>query len=327
MRKVTKVVIPVAGFGTRMFPGSKSVPKCLFPIVSRENDVFLTKPIVMVILEEALSAFSSSSLDSLKIAFVVSPTQLPIMEDFFFTPVGTAYLEKKFLKNSIDLLSFVKDRITFVVQKVQNGFGDAILCCKEFVGEDNFLMLLGDLIYKSFDDKKRSCAKQIVEAFEKFSEFDSVVSMTLCGNKLLQLNGVVVGKPIQIENEELKLDIERVVEKPTLDLAKKELFLTGIQKCFKEDVKKTQRLKDLTDDEDLYPIYFGIDCFSPKIFLALERCLENKIFTNKELNLRDAQNWLVQEMKEKSLGVFVNGEKLDCGLPQPYLQSLISFCE
>ena len=53
---IQKAVIPIAGYGTRLFPATKAVPKALFPIVAQDG---IAKPIIQLIIEEALTAGGS----------------------------------------------------------------------------------------------------------------------------------------------------------------------------------------------------------------------------------------------------------------------------
>jgi len=70
--KVRKAVIPVAGFGTRLFPATKVVKKELFPIIDRDGRA---KPVIIAIIEEAISAGIT------EVAIVVQPDDKEIFED------------------------------------------------------------------------------------------------------------------------------------------------------------------------------------------------------------------------------------------------------
>jgi len=150
MTSVKKAVIPVAGMGTRFLPITKAVPKELLPIG--------TTPTLQIVIEEA----AASGIE--EIVLVTSPDKAEIA-DYFRT--DSAYDKKLktlgkegLLEDLYSLLSRVK--VTSAPQEKPKGLGHAILCAKDAVGDEPFIIILPDVLIES----KVPCCKQLIEAFE-----------------------------------------------------------------------------------------------------------------------------------------------------------------
>ncbi len=140
--KVRKALIPAAGFGTRLFPASKATKKELFPIMDQDGVV---KPAILIIVEEAIEAGIE------EIIIIVQADDLPEFQGFFKTALSIENfnkLPKQFQDYSHKILEIGR-RVSFVIQPKQEGFGHAIYCAREAIGDEPFLLLLGDHIYRS----------------------------------------------------------------------------------------------------------------------------------------------------------------------------------
>jgi len=150
--KITKAVIPAAGFGTRFLPITKAVPKEMLPIGS--------KPILQIIVEELVGAGIKD------IIFILSAYKKAI-EDYFNPHFELEFLlekagkfqELKEVRRISNLANFI-----FIRQKRMGGNGDAILAAQPAVGKEPFLVFWGD----DFIVAKPSRAKQLINAFEKY---------------------------------------------------------------------------------------------------------------------------------------------------------------
>jgi len=149
MRYVKKAVIPVAGMGTRFLPVTKSVPKELLPI--------LTKPTLQIVVEEAIR----SGVD--EIILVTSKDKDEIVR---FFDRGTRYDEKlrdagktEKLSELYDILNSMKVKTVF--QDKPKGLGHAVLCAKDVVGDEPFIVILPDVIIES----EVPCCRQLIDAF------------------------------------------------------------------------------------------------------------------------------------------------------------------
>ncbi len=153
--KIKKAVIPAAGFGTRVLPATKSMPKEMFPIVD--------KPTIQYIVEEAVEAGITDIL-------IITNRGKNIMEDHFdYSPELEGTLENS---NKEDMLQIVKNiaelaNITFIRQKEMKGLGHAILKAKSFVGNEPFAVLFGDgVIYNN----GTPAIKQLIDVYGEYGE-------------------------------------------------------------------------------------------------------------------------------------------------------------
>ena len=129
---INKVVIPVAGWGTRSLPATKNLPKEMLPVYR--------KPTVQYVVEEAMLA------ELTDVVFVNNQNKTIIEDHFDYNLALESVLDRT--KKS-DLLKEVRDvaemvQITSVRQKVQLGLGHAVLCARKVVNEDPFAVMVGD---------------------------------------------------------------------------------------------------------------------------------------------------------------------------------------
>lgn len=129
---IRKVVVPVAGWGTRSLPATKNIPKEMLPIYN--------KPVVQYIVEEAIR----SGIDD--VVFVTN-REKKIIEDHFDKNLQLEALLKRAGKD--ELLRTVQEvaqmaNIISIRQKEQLGLGHAVLCAKDLINEDAFGVMLGD---------------------------------------------------------------------------------------------------------------------------------------------------------------------------------------
>ena len=150
--KVRKAVIPAAGLGTRLLPETKTVPKEMLPIVD--------KPAVQYVVEEAVKSGIEDIL-------ILTNRSKAVMEDYFdYHPELENKLRASGRNEDADLIRRVADmaNITFMRQKETLGLGHAVLCAKEFAGNEPFAVLLGDDIMAG----EKPVTLQLVEAAEKY---------------------------------------------------------------------------------------------------------------------------------------------------------------
>ena len=148
--KIKKAVIPIAGFGTRMLPATKSIPKEMLPL--------LDKPLIHYVVEEIVKSGIQ------QIIFITGRTKKTV-EDYFDKNIELELLLKKSGKD--ELLKDVEDISNmcdpvFIRQKEQKGLGDAIYCAKDVVGDEPFVVVLPDDIIMS----KKPVVSQLMEQYE-----------------------------------------------------------------------------------------------------------------------------------------------------------------
>src|SRR3954465_1068700 len=132
--EVRKAVIPAAGFGTRMLPAAKAVPKELLPVLDR--------PTIQYVIEEAAAG-------GIKDVLLVTSRTKRAVEDHFDRNVELEArlqrTDKRFLLASIDAL-MNRVRVHSVNQPEQKGLGHAVQQARSHVNDDTFLCMLGDTI-------------------------------------------------------------------------------------------------------------------------------------------------------------------------------------
>src|SRR4051812_49049675 len=149
--KITKGVIPAAGFGTRMLPAAKAVPKELLPI--------LDKPTIQYVVEEAAAGGLA------EVQLISSPGKRAVEQHF--QPLPELENRLKYSGKSAILASITnlmaRIKVSAVDQPDQRGLGDAVRHARAFAANEPFVCLLGDTIFAG----DPAPAAQLVEAFRK----------------------------------------------------------------------------------------------------------------------------------------------------------------
>jgi UTP-glucose-1-phosphate uridylyltransferase len=289
-QKIRKAVIPAAGFGTRLFPATKATKKELFPIVDRDG---IAKPAILVIVEEALDAgieeviivVQKNDLDDFRFLF---NEQISI-ENYNKLPPQSQEYSRRLLE--------MGRHVTFVIQTAQEGFGHAVYCAREAVGDEPFLLMLGDHIYRS--GSETTCAGQLLEAYQRHGQ--SLVGMRRTPEDQIGSFGTVTG--VWLEGESL-LSISAFAEKPTPDYARTNLRVPGFP-------------------EGEYLTLFGQYIVKPKLFDFLKEHIENNVREHGEFQLTSTLDRLRQE--DGFMGLVMDGKRFDIGRPEEYLETLMAF--
>lgn len=205
--KVRKAVIPAAGFGTRMLPASKSVPKEMLPIYD--------KPTLHHIVKEVVDSGITDIL------IIISKDKGSI-EDYFDVNFELEYeLNKKSSEISGEIHELSKMANIYTIrQKKKNGLGDAIKYAESFVGDEPFAILLGDdIIYNTEDELP--CIKQMADIYEK--EEAPVLGVQEVSWEDVDKYGIVNG----VKTSDRITEVESLVEKPSREEATTNLAILG----------------------------------------------------------------------------------------------------
>ena len=185
---VRKAIIPLAGFGTRVFPATKCMPKCMMPVLDRDG---VLKPALLIMLEQLMEAGIED------ICLIIGEDEQPDF-DRFFEPL-------------------LRHHITYVYQRERLGFGHAVWLAKRFTDGEPALLLLGDFLYRS--NTAVNCCKQVIDAYKECG--GALVSITEIPLSRVVHYGIVHG--CWNNKEETILKADRMVEKPTDDYAEEYL--------------------------------------------------------------------------------------------------------
>ena len=151
MKKITKCVIPAAGFGTRFLPATKALPKEMFPIID--------KPVMQLLVEEAISAWCTDII-------IVTWRSKRAIEDHFDSNFELEErLDKSWKFNYLQTVKWLNSmaNIVYVRQPYPKWDWEAILRTKNLIWDEPFLVLFWDDLI----DNKESAACQLVDAFER----------------------------------------------------------------------------------------------------------------------------------------------------------------
>jgi len=206
MRPVKTAIMPVAGFGTRVLPATKSIPKEMLPIVDR--------PAIQYVVDEALAAGIEH------ICFVTGRNKSAI-EDYF----DSAYELEEALerKGKNDILKMLKDMrlpasvSSFTRQQAALGLGHAVWCAKAVAAGEPVAVLLPDVIIKS----EKSCLAQMMDAYREVG--GNIIAVDAVPENDVSKYGVI--SPVKRNGKLIEMD--GMVEKPSVDKAPSNLKITG----------------------------------------------------------------------------------------------------
>lgn len=205
MKKVRKAVIPAAGFGTRFLPATKAMAKEMLPIVD--------KPTIQFIVEEAIA----SGIEDILI--VTGKSKRPIEDHFDSNIELEANLREK---GKNDLLELVQEttglRIHFVRQSYPLGLGHAVLQAKAFVGDEPFVVMLGDDLMED----EVPLTKQLMDAYERTHA--SNIAVMEVPHEETSKYGII---DPDLELEPGLFNVRRFVEKPKPEDAPSNLAIIG----------------------------------------------------------------------------------------------------
>lgn len=205
MTKITKAVIPAAGWGTRFLPANKAVPKELMPVVD--------KPIIQYVVEEAVRAGIKD------IIIVLNPQKQAIRDHFGHSKVLEKYLHdagKEELLKQIQNISQLAN-FTFINQSNRYGNGVPVLDAKKYIGNEPFVVLWGDEIIYAEPPR----LSQMLPYFEKYQ--DPIISAVHIPKKDLNRYGIGKLKPV-VKN---LYEILEIVEKPQPEEAPSDMAVHG----------------------------------------------------------------------------------------------------
>ncbi|SRR5258707_1749942 len=203
--RIRKAVLPVAGLGTRVLPASKVIPKEMLPLVD--------KPTLQYIVEEAVEAGIE------EIIFVTSRSKRAIEDHFDAFPELEAVLEKKGKRRELDELHRIEKMAEYITvrQPQPLGLGHAILCAKNLVGDEPFVVMLGDDLVAP----ETPCLPRMIGLYEQYG--GSVLSLFVSPPEQISAFGVAAVE--NLANDAVKINF--LIEKPKREEAPSDLAVAG----------------------------------------------------------------------------------------------------
>jgi len=207
-RKVRKAVIPAAGLGTRFLPATKAIAKEMLPIVD--------KPTIQFIVEEALK----SGIEDILI--VTGKAKRPIEDHFDSNIELEQNLREKGKTEPLKLVEETTDiNLHFIRQSHPKGLGHAVLQAKAFVGNEPFVVMLGDDLM-DINGNGTPLTKQLINDYEKTHA--STIAVMKVPHEDVDKYGVIDPKG---EVSKGLYNVERFVEKPEISEAPSDLAIIG----------------------------------------------------------------------------------------------------
>ena len=274
MKKIKKVVFPVAGLGTRFLPATKASPKEMLPIVD--------KPLIQYAAEEAVESGIK------QLIFVIGRTKNAIINHFDSAPeLESELIEKK----KTALLKIVQKIVPknvdciFVRQNSPAGLGHAIYCAKNIIINEPFAVILADDLIKS----QSPCLKQMIEIYHE--KQSAVLALEKINKKDTDKYGIV-----EFHSKQKSIyNIKSIVEKPSSKTAKSNLGVVGryilppdifnhisnLKPGTSNEIQLTDAISSLLKNHNIYGYEFDgerFDCGSKIGYLkaTIEYAIEHK---------------------------------------------------
>ncbi|HEM6635111.1 TPA: UTP--glucose-1-phosphate uridylyltransferase GalU [Acinetobacter nosocomialis] len=207
---IKKAVLPVAGLGTRFLPASKSIPKEMVTVVDR--------PAIEYVVREAVEA-------GIEQIILVTHSSKSSIENYFDRnfELETILNEKKKLDLLAEITQIVPSHVSVVsVRQPQPlGLGHAVLCAKSVVGQDDFAVLLPDVLVK--DSSGQNDLSRMISRYDESNAAQIMVEAV--PDHLVDQYGIV--DVAQSPNEGESIAMQGIVEKPAVGSAPSNLSVVG----------------------------------------------------------------------------------------------------
>lgn len=277
---ISKAIVPVAGYGTRLYPFTKIINKEFLPVIQNG----LLKPQIAVLLENIYD----SGIRSICLC-VSSKKQMKMYKNFFCKRVKyKSYIDTD--KNKIEYdekMMKIGRCLKFIINKrIDKGFGYSVSLFEKFANNEPVAMFLGDTMYQS--NSSSNCITQLLEAYQLLKQ--PVVGITKIGLKEAKRYGVCTGDFV----DENIMKIKSFKEKPEVEVVEKYMLTLkdGKKNCYK---------------------VFGNYIITPEIFTALKVSLN---ISKGESQLTEALDMVSK--RGCLYGIEINGRSLDLGNIESY---------
>lgn len=207
---IKKAILPVAGLGTRFLPASKAIPKEMVTVVDR--------PAIEYVVKEAVAA-------GVEQIILVTHSSKASIENYFDRNFELETVLEQ--KNKFDLLKEITEilpeniSVVSVRQPQPLGLGHAVLCAKSIVGDDDFAVLLPDVLVKETDE--RNDLNIMIERYNVSKAAQIMVESV--PDSMVDQYGIVDVAETPAEGESIIM--HGIVEKPAIGTAPSNLSVVG----------------------------------------------------------------------------------------------------
>ena len=297
--KVRKAVIPIAGLGTRHFPASHAVKKELFPVVGLDG-------IARALFHYHLLELEAAGIE--EICVIGQPGEDEMVRDYLRGP-DDAYLKRleKYpaLFQEAEQMRLFEKRVSFAVQRAQEGYGHAVFQTKNFAAGEMVLLALGDHLFRGKHGGHcgtHSPYRELADTAE-VSDGKCVSAVNRISANELKGYGTIAGT--RCADNPCLIDVSLIVEKPALTVAREKLHVN-----------------DLPAGKWLG--WFGLHLLAPSIYEVLEEMIRDDVRDHGEFQLTRAQE--IQRQRGGYLALEMTAaERFDFGVPDDFVRSLQAF--
>ncbi|MBN6710298.1 UTP--glucose-1-phosphate uridylyltransferase GalU [Haemophilus haemoglobinophilus] len=209
-----KVIIPVAGLGTRMLPATKAIPKEMLTLVD--------KPLIQYVVNECVNA-------GIREIVLVTHSSKNAIENHFDTSFELETMLEKRVKRQLleEVRSICPKDVTIMHVRQGNakGLGHAVLCGRPLVGNEAFAVVLPDVLLAEFSANQQT--ENLAAMLKRFKETgNSQIMVSPVADKDISSYGIVDCDGITLNGGE-STQIKNIVEKPTIEEAPSNLAVVG----------------------------------------------------------------------------------------------------
>ena len=293
---VRRAIIPVAGFGTRLYPATRVIRKDFFPIPCPDGKV---RPVILILLEELVK----SGIEEICLVLGSEEERMQYAE-FFERPLSDEHLRKLSPENreyENHILSIGK-RLHYVYQRNKRGFGHAVYQAVDFTHDEPVLLLLGYTLYRSKSNKP--CALQLIEKYERYNQ----MMVSIHDVPLAEVSHYGILSGVWEDKDETILNVSAMNEKPKASYAEEYL---GVR-----------------DKEGRHHYYsvFGQYILTPEVFEQLGKNIrqaDEEHDMQREIELTTA----LEQVRQQSgmIGVRLKGEMFDMGNPTALSRTIMNY--
>ncbi len=295
---VRRAIIPVAGFGTRLYPSTRVIKKDFFPIPCPDG---MVRPVILILLEELVQ----SGIEEICLV-LGSEEERQQYADFFEHPLSDEHIAKlnpeaqEYENHILD----IGKKLHYVYQREKRGFGHAVYQAAQFAGNEPVLLLLGDTLYRS--DTNKPCALQMIEDYERYNRL--MVSIHPIPLAEVSRYGILHG--VWEDNDHSILNVSAMVEKPKASYAEEYLAV-----------------RNKKGEKEYYSV-FGQYILTPEVFSQIHKDIMQKEIDGDhqtEIELTSA----LDAVRKRSgmVGVRLRGRMFDMGNPVALTNAITEFAK
>ena len=294
---VRRAIIPVAGFGTRLYPATRALKKDFFPIPCPDG---MVRPVILILLEELVK----SGIEEICLV-LGSEEERQQYADYFERPLSDEHLRKlnpeaqEYENHILD----IGKRLHYVYQREKRGFGHAVFQAAQFARNEPVLLLLGDTIYRS--DSNKPCALQLIEEYERYNS----LMVSIHSIPLLDVSHYGILHGVWEDKDNTILNVDVMHEKPNLNV---DVMHEKPKSSYAEEFLG---VRNKQGEKEYYSV-FGQYILTPEVFAQLHEDIMKKEIDGdhvSEIELTSA----LEAVRQRSgmMGVRLKGRMFDMGNP------------